>query len=83
MVVSGNLPLGVYLIRFKQPLCLGINKARLLKELISQARLNIDLSLSFAYADSILDVPVLEMVGNPLATYRGRELPGLVQRRGW
>ncbi len=36
-----------------------------------------------AYADSSLDAPVLEMVGNPVATYPDQELLTLAQRRGW
>ena len=66
-----------------KPLCFGINKARLLKEFISQAKLNIDLTSSFAYADSIVDVPVLEMVGNPVATYPDKKLLDLARCKGW
>ena len=73
----------VYSGRIVNPLCLGINKARLLEEFISQAQLNIDLGLSFAYADSIVDAQVLEMVGNPVATYPDKNLLSLAQRRGW
>jgi len=73
----------VYSGRIIKPLCFGMNKARLLEEFIIQARLDIDLGLSFAYADTILDAPVLEMVGNPVATYPDRQLLNLAQRRGW
>lgn len=66
-----------------RPLCFGINKARSLKEFISQAKLTIDLGSSFAYADSIVDVSVLEMVGNPVAVYPDRKLLNLAQHRGW
>ena len=69
--------------RIVKPLCFGINKARLLKEFISQANLNIDLTSSFAYADSIFDLPVLEMVGNPVATYPDKKLLGLARCRSW
>ena len=73
----------VYSGRIIKPLCFGINKAKLLEEFISQARLNIDFSLSFAYADSILDTPILQMVGNPVATYPDKELLALAQRQSW
>ena len=73
----------VYSGRIIKPLCYGIEKARLLEEFISQAQLNIDLALSFAYADSIKDAPILEMVGNPVATYPDKKLLNLAQRRGW
>jgi HAD superfamily hydrolase (TIGR01490 family) len=69
--------------RIVRPLCYGANKARLLKEFLDQTRLNIDLGFSFAYADSIVDAPVLEMVGNPVATYPDRELSRLACLRGW
>jgi len=64
-------------------LCFGINKAKLLEEFISQARLNIDFGLSYAYADSILDAPILQLVGNPVAIYPHGELLALAERRGW
>lgn len=69
--------------RIVKPLCFGANKARLLKDFINQSRLNIDLALSFAYADSIVDTPVLESVGNPVATYPDRKLMDFACRRGW
>ena len=69
--------------RIVGPLCFGINKARLLEEFISGAKLNIDFGLSFAYADSIVDIHVLEMVGNPVATYPDRKLLNVAQHRGW
>src|SRR5699024_7626549 len=31
---------------------------------------NIDLSQSFAYSDSATDIPMLELVGNPVVEYR-------------
>jgi HAD superfamily hydrolase (TIGR01490 family) len=69
--------------RIVKPLCFGINKARLLNEFIDEAKLNIDLKASFAYADSIVDVPVLEMVGNPVVTYPDKKLLNLAHLRGW
>lgn len=69
--------------RIVRPMCFGINKARLLEEYISQAKLNINFGLSFAYADSIVDIPVLEMVGNPVATYPDKKLLSVAQHKGW
>ena len=65
------------------PLCFGENKAKLLKEFIDQNGLEIDSSASFAYADSIFDVPLLKLVGNPVATYPGRHLRRLAEHNGW
>jgi HAD superfamily hydrolase (TIGR01490 family) len=73
----------VYSGKIIKPLCFGTNKAMLLNEFINQEHLNIDIEHSFAYADSIFDVPVLEMVGNPVATYPDGKLLNLAQRRGW
>ena len=73
----------VYSGRIIKPLCLGINKTKRVKEFISHAKLNIDFSSSFAYGDSILDAPVMEMVGNPVAVYPDNKLFNLAQQRGW
>lgn len=69
--------------RIVRPLCFGTNKARLLEEFVSRAKLNIDFGLSYAYADSVVDIPVLEMVGNPVATYPDKKLLGVAQHKGW
>jgi HAD superfamily hydrolase (TIGR01490 family) len=69
--------------RIVKPLCLGMNKARLLQEFISQAKLNIDLASSVAYADSYSDIPILEMVGNPVATYPDQKLLNFARSRCW
>ena len=66
-----------------KPLCLGINKTKLLNEFLCQTQPDIDLSLSYAYADSILDTSLLEMVGNPVAVYPDKKLSHLAKKRGW
>jgi HAD superfamily hydrolase (TIGR01490 family) len=43
----------------------------------------IDLQGSFAYSDSITDLPMLEAVGNPVAVNPDRELRKLADQRGW
>jgi len=47
------------------------------------AHRGIDLGRSFAYSDGISDVPMLEMVGNPIAVNPDRRLRELATRRGW
>jgi HAD superfamily hydrolase (TIGR01490 family) len=74
---------GVYSGKIIEPLCFGQDKAKLLELFVNQAQLNIDFSLSFVYTDSIADVPILELVGNPVATYPDRELLILAKRRSW
>ena len=73
----------VYSGKIVKPLCFGINKVNMLKEFIKQKKLNIDLELSFAYSDSIMDAPLLEMVGNPVATYPDKKLLNLAKLKNW
>ena len=73
----------VYSGRIVKPMGFGINKVKLLKNLISEANLDVDLGKSFAYADSISDAPMLEITGNPIATYPDTELLNLAKQRGW
>ncbi len=46
-------------------------------------RRNIDLSRSWAYSDSISDLPMLEAVGHPVATNPDRELRAVAADKGW
>ena len=68
--------------RIKEPLCFGEGKAARLQALLSRYP-DVDLSRSYAYADSIFDLPFLEMVGNPVAVYPDPELAALARERGW
>jgi fatty acyl-CoA reductase len=43
----------------------------------------VDLSRSYAYADSISDLPMLEAVGNPVAVNPDRRLEAAAKDRGW
>jgi HAD superfamily hydrolase (TIGR01490 family) len=61
--------------------CYGDNKAEALRELEREE--GIDLSASYAYSDSITDLPMLEAVGNPVAVNPDRELRKIAQQRGW
>jgi HAD superfamily hydrolase (TIGR01490 family) len=46
-------------------------------------RTGIDLSGSFAYTDSITDLPMLSAVGNPVAVNPDKELRKSAEERGW
>ena len=46
-------------------------------------RAGIDLSRSFAYTDSITDLPLLSAVGNPVAVNPDRDLRKAAEERGW
>ena len=63
--------------------CFGPDKVVLLTELLAKSGLEVDLSQSFAYGDSIFDVPVLELVGNPVAVYPDSQLWEYAMQRGW
>jgi len=65
------------------PLCFGANKVKLLKEFCAEINLAIDWAESWAYADSIYDLPVLEVVGHPVVTYPDERLYELALRRKW
>jgi hypothetical protein len=43
----------------------------------------VDLSASYAYADSISDLQLLEMVSNPVAVYPDERLRQVARDRGW
>lgn len=74
---------GIYTGKIIKPACFGRNKVKLLEEFINQNGLEIDPSSSFAYADSFFDVPLLKLVGNPVATYPDRDLRQLAEHNGW
>jgi phosphoserine phosphatase len=63
------------------PMAHGAEKARRVAELASLR--GIDLSRSFAYSDSINDLPLLELVGNPVAMNPDRRLAHVARKRGW
>jgi alcohol-forming fatty acyl-CoA reductase len=46
-------------------------------------RRNVDLSRSYAYADSISDLPMLEAVGNPVVINPDARLRAAAKERGW
>jgi HAD superfamily hydrolase (TIGR01490 family) len=43
----------------------------------------LDLEASWAYSDAISDLPMLELVGNPIAVNPDAELHALARERGW
>ncbi len=65
-----------------EPICMGQGKAERLKLFLDEHP-GIDLAQSFAYADSITDLSVLEMVGHPTAVYPDGELAAIARECGW
>ena len=68
--------------RIKGPLCFGEGKLDRLRAFLA-SHPDLDLSRSYAYADSIYDLPVLELVGNPVAVYPDPELAAYAESKGW
>ncbi len=74
---------GRYNGRSLKPVCIDENKRQLTEEYLQQKGLQIDLRESYAYADAISDLPLLEMVGHPVATYPDVALKAIAEARGW
>jgi phosphoserine phosphatase len=74
---------GYYNGKSPQHACQGEEKATLTKRLIEQLGLEIDLDSSYAYADSLGDIHLLEMVGNPIAVFPDEHLKPVAEERGW
>jgi len=59
----------------------GPQKAERMREIAEQR--GIDLDASYSYSDSITDVPMLEVVGHPVAVNPDRDLAKVAADRGW
>jgi len=73
---------GRYTGRTIEPTCMGEGKAERLK-LFLAAHSEIELAKGFAYADSITDLSVLEMVGHPIVVYPDEELAAIARQCRW
>lgn len=72
---------GVYTGRLSEPFCYGPGKATAIEKLASER--GYDLRLCYAYSDSISDLPMLELVGHPVAVNPDRALEAVAYQRGW
>jgi HAD superfamily hydrolase (TIGR01490 family) len=72
---------GLYTGNLEGPIVHGSEKAARVNELAKDKE--IDLNRSFAYTDSINDLPLLELVGNPIVLNPDRQLRAVARRRGW
>jgi len=59
----------------------GANKVVAIEE--EAERHGLDLGSSFAYSDSVTDLPLLEAVGHPVAVNPDRALQRMAEERGW
>ncbi len=69
--------------RVLPPACMGIEKERMTKNFLRMRGIEVDFSASYAYADSISDLPLLKMVGHPVAVYPDTQLSTLAHRENW
>ena len=72
---------GVYTGRVSGLFAYHVGKADAIRELAE--REGIDLAASYAYTDSVSDLPMLEAVGHPVAVNPDRALARIARERGW
>jgi len=65
------------------PVCMGEDKAVRVRELLAGELSQVDVSASYSYGDTLADVPLLSLVGHPVATFPDAELASYAQERGW
>lgn len=72
---------GIYTGDLAEPFCYGEGKAIAIRKLAEER--GYDLRLSYAYTDSGGDLPMLEIVGHPVAVNPDRALETIAYHRGW
>jgi HAD superfamily hydrolase (TIGR01490 family) len=72
---------GVYTGELDGPFCYGDGK-RIIIEKLAASR-GYDLRLSYCYSDSSSDLPMLELVGHPVAVNPDSPLEAVAHQRGW
>jgi len=72
---------GVYTGRLAAPFCYGQGKAEVVRRLAVER--GYELGACYAYADSASDLPILGLVGHPVAVNPDRTLMAVAHRRGW
>jgi HAD superfamily hydrolase (TIGR01490 family) len=77
----GEIVDGHYTGRLDGPFVYGQGKAVALEKLASDR--GYDLGLCYAYSDSVSDLPMLELVGHPVAVNPDSELWAVSVQRGW
>jgi HAD superfamily hydrolase (TIGR01490 family) len=65
------------------PIVIGQQKGTEAKKRLSVLGYEIDYEQSFAYADSITDIGLFEIVGHPRPVYADAELTRVASERGW
>ena len=71
---------GIYTGIIKE-LPIGKNRIKVIRKYCN--KYNIDLSKSYAYSDHFSDIPLLESVGNAIATKPDSKLKAYALKKGW
>jgi HAD superfamily hydrolase (TIGR01490 family) len=72
---------GIYTGRLAEPFCYGDGKAVAIRKVAAEK--GYDLAQCYAYTDSISDLPMLEVVGHPVAVNPDHALESVAHLRGW
>ncbi|HEX9967730.1 MAG TPA: HAD family hydrolase, partial [Solirubrobacterales bacterium] len=72
---------GVFTGRFEGPFVYGKGKVKAMEEFAAEH--GIDLADSYAYSDSLSDLPMLRAVGNPVVVNPDPELARIAREEGW
>jgi len=72
---------GRYTGKLSEPFCYGPGKAHAIAKVAAEQ--GYDLALSYSYSDSVSDLPMLELVGHPVAVNPDRELERIARARSW
>jgi HAD superfamily hydrolase (TIGR01490 family) len=72
---------GVYTGKLAEPFCYGEGKADAIRKLARER--GYDLTVCYAYSDSLSDLPMLDAVGHPIAVNPDRGLETVALQRGW
>lgn len=82
-IIGTDIPISQRVLNTKMPLnhVQGIGKNEQID--IALTNKEIDWENSFAYADSYSDLPVLELVGNPVAVHPDKRLHRIAKKRQW
>ena len=72
---------GMYTGRLAAPFCYGEGKAEVIRKLVAER--GYDLAQCYAYSDSGSDLPMMQLVGHPVAVNPDRSLMAVAHRCGW
>jgi HAD superfamily hydrolase (TIGR01490 family) len=72
---------GIYTGELAEPFCYGPGKAHAISKIAAEH--GYDLSQSYAYTDSAGDLPMLDVVGHPVAVNPDHALEMIAYHRGW